>query len=100
VRQRTDVFQAKLDIQKRKLRSPRIVLLIVTVSVVTTGCVALLGAGGCAGTFAYIKGNLETTYDAAMAWTWDATREALPRNRGTTALRLERGRVRNTGVNR
>jgi hypothetical protein len=53
------------------------VLLIVTAFFATTGCVALLGAGAGAGTFAYIKGNLETTYDATMAQTWDATREAL-----------------------
>ena len=53
------------------------ILLFLAVSFATTGCVALLGAGAGVGTFAFIEGNLKTTYDAAMPQTWDATREAL-----------------------
>ena len=53
------------------------ILLFLAASLATTGCVALLGAGAGIGTFAYIEGNLKTTYDAAMPETWDATREAL-----------------------
>lgn len=41
------------------------------------GCVAVIGAGAGAGTIAYIKGELQTTYAASFNRTWEASLSAL-----------------------
>jgi hypothetical protein len=41
------------------------------------GCVAVIGAGAGAGTVAYVKGELQTTYAASFNRTWDASLAAL-----------------------
>jgi hypothetical protein len=41
------------------------------------GCVAVIGAGAGAGTVAYIRGELQTTYAASFNRTWDASLAAL-----------------------
>ncbi len=41
------------------------------------GCVAVIGAGAGAGTVAYVRGELQTTYAAPFNRTWDASIEAL-----------------------
>ena len=39
-----------------------------------SGCVLLAGGAAGAGTYAYISGNLKTTYDADMTDAWEASR--------------------------
>lgn len=41
------------------------------------GCVAVIGAGAGAGTVAYVRGELQTSYAASLDRTWDASIEAL-----------------------
>lgn len=41
------------------------------------GCVAIIGAGAGAGTVAYVRGELQTSYAAPLNKTWDASIEAL-----------------------
>jgi hypothetical protein len=55
--------------------------IVLSTSLMLQGCVPLLAAGAGAvaagGTVAYMNGDLETTYPAAMNRTWDATMGAL-----------------------
>ena len=41
------------------------------------GCVAVIGAGAGAGTVAYVRGELQTTYAASFNRTWEASLTAL-----------------------
>lgn len=57
----------------------RVILLpVLCASLMLQGCVALVaGAGAGAGTVAYIRGELQTTYAAPLGRTWDAAVGAL-----------------------
>ncbi len=55
-----------------------IALLLLSLVLILQGCVAaVIGAGAGAGTIAYIKGELQTTYAASLNRTWEATLAAL-----------------------
>ena len=58
---------------------PRIHALLIPVLLIiaTTGCVLLAGGAVGAGTYAYVSGNLKTTYDATLQQTWDAAQKAV-----------------------
>jgi hypothetical protein len=53
-------------------------LALLSMSFMVQGCALLLvGAGAGAGTYAYVKGELQTTYGASVDRTWNATLSAL-----------------------
>jgi len=54
-----------------------IILFLLFPMIMIQGCVAIIGAGAGAGTVAYVKGELQTTYAAPFNRTWDASIEAL-----------------------
>jgi len=54
--------------------------ILLVCAVCSNGCVALwvgAGAGAAAGTYAYVKGQLEATYSAEYEQTWAATLDTL-----------------------
>ncbi|WP_319416636.1 DUF3568 domain-containing protein [Marispirochaeta aestuarii] len=52
-------------------------VLLMLIIATTAGCVLLAGGAVGAGTYAYVSGNLKTTYDASLQQTWNATLKAL-----------------------
>jgi uncharacterized lipoprotein len=53
------------------------------------GCVAVIGAGAGAGTVAYVRGELQTTYAASFNRTWEASLAAL-KDLGITVYNTEK----------
>lgn len=54
-----------------------IIFLLLFSIIIMQGCVAIIGAGAGAGTVAYVRGELQTTYAASFNRTWDASVKAL-----------------------
>jgi hypothetical protein len=53
------------------------------------GCVAVIGAGAGAGTVAYVRGELQTSYAASFNRTWEASLAAL-KDLGITVYNTEK----------
>lgn len=54
-----------------------ILLFLLCAVIIMQGCVAVVGAGAGAGTVAYVRGELQTTYAASFNRTWEASLAAL-----------------------
>ncbi|WP_319560696.1 DUF3568 family protein [Marispirochaeta sp.] len=61
----------------KKIRGIHVLLITVILTIAMTGCVLLAGGAVGAGTYAYVSGNLKTTYDATLQLTWDASLQAV-----------------------
>jgi len=60
-----------------KLSRVRVMVMAVILPLTLTGCLLLAGGAVGAGTYAWVAGNLKTTYDATLPQTWEATRQAV-----------------------
>lgn len=72
----------------KNIRRIHALLIPVLIIIATTGCVLLAGGAVGAGTYAYVSGNLKTTYDATLQQTWDAAQKAV-RNLDMKAQKAE-----------
>jgi hypothetical protein len=52
-------------------------LFLLCAVIIMQGCVAVVGAGAGAGTVAYVRGELQTTYAASFNRTWEASLASL-----------------------
>ncbi|TVQ41428.1 MAG: DUF3568 family protein [Spirochaetaceae bacterium] len=55
----------------------RFMVMTAILSLTLSGCLLLAGGAVGAGTYAWVAGNLKTTYDAALPQTWEAARQAV-----------------------
>ena len=61
----------------KKTKRLGLVLIVALLAMSAAGCLLFAGAAAGAGTYAYVSGNLKTTYDATLPRAWEATDRAL-----------------------
>lgn len=61
----------------KKIRRLGLAMIVAVIALSAGGCLLFGGAAVGAGTYAYVSGNLKTTYDATMSQAWEAAEQAL-----------------------
>ncbi len=61
----------------KRMKRLGLVMVVAVMTLSAVGCLLFAGAAAGAGTYAYVSGNLKTTYDATLPRAWEATDRAL-----------------------